>query len=84
MADSMGKTLLKDVNYDKLLAYLILGKHMVPLYGKKETYQFLRKRFIQYQKCVNLWQTCQLVTKSVQYTGQLAKLLRELEYDHMH
>ena len=28
--------------YDKLLAYLFFGKHVVPFNGKKETYQFLR------------------------------------------
>ena len=69
--------------YDKLLAYLIFGKHMVPFYGKKETYQFLRKRSIQYQKCVNLWQTMPTCDKSVQYARWPAKLLRILEYGHM-
>ena len=56
MADLMGKTLLKDVNYDKLLAYLILGKHMVPLYGKKRNVSIPEETFHSVSKM------CQLVT----------------------
>ena len=48
--------------YDKLLAYLFFGKHVVPFNGKKETYQFLRNVPFNIKMCqlvtkyVNLWQ----------------------------
>ena len=55
---------------------------MVPLYGKKETCQFLRNVPFDIKMCqlvtknTNLWQ-------SVQYARWLIKPRRILEYDHM-
>ena len=54
--------------YDKLLAYLFFGKHMVPFNGKKETYQFLRN----VPFCIKNVSTCD---KTYQLVAKVSSML---------